>query len=61
MQAGRDTNQSDASLEQVLGRLGNIERLLAHLVNALADQDDDMATDLEGQPLPRQRQGLDTL
>ena len=61
MQTGRHANQSHASLEQVLERLANVERLLAHLVIALADQDEDEPTDLEGRPLPRERQGLDTL
>ena len=66
MQGGRNADQPESPLEQQLAsidaRLASIERALAYMIDALAgDEDEGPATDLDGNPVGRERQWLDTL
>ena len=66
MHGGRNTDQPESPLEQRLdaidARLASIERALAYMIDALAgDEGEGPATDLDGNPVGRERQGLDTL
>ncbi len=49
------------TLEEVAKRLERIERLLATLVSALAEDEEPAGTDLDGNPIPSERDQTQSL